>query len=75
MQEIKARKLVETLKPIKARGALETVRRLVKSINEIMIYAVNTGFVDANPAYGIGMAFEKHKNKICQHYVWKNYRS
>lgn len=61
VQEIKARKLVEALEPIKARGALETVRRLVQRINEIMIFAVNTGLIDANPASGIGMAFEKPK--------------
>lgn len=59
VQQIKARKLVEALEPIKARGALETVRRLVQRINEIMIYAVNTGLIDANPASGVGMAFER----------------
>lgn len=63
VQEIKARKLVEVLEPIKARGALETVRRLVQRINEIMIYAVNTGLIDSNPATGIGMAFEKPKKQ------------
>ncbi|MFU9135737.1 integrase domain-containing protein [Erwinia tasmaniensis] len=63
VQEIKAHKLVEALEPIKARGALETVRRLVQRINEIMIYAVNTGLIDANPASGIGMAFEKPKKQ------------
>ncbi|WNK49655.1 integrase domain-containing protein [Pantoea agglomerans] len=63
VQKIKARKLVEALEPIKARGALETVRRLVQRINEIMIYAVNTGLIDANPASGIGMAFEKPKKQ------------
>lgn len=26
-----------------------------------MIYAVNTGLIDVNPASGIGMAFEKTK--------------
>ncbi|WP_338401879.1 integrase domain-containing protein [Pantoea agglomerans] len=63
VQEMKARKLVEALEPIKVRGALETVRRLVQRINEIMIYAVNTGLIDANPASGIGMAFEKPKKQ------------
>lgn len=63
VQQIKARALVEALEPIKARGALETVRRLVQRINEIMIYAVNTGLIDANPASGIGMAFEKPKKQ------------
>ncbi|EOW6847816.1 integrase domain-containing protein [Cronobacter sakazakii] len=63
VQQIKARTLVEALEPIKARGALETVRRLVQRISEIMIYAVNTGLIDANPASGIGMAFEKPKKQ------------
>jgi len=63
VQEIKARTLVGALEPIKARGALETVRRLVQRINEIMTYAVNTGLLDANPASGIGMAFEKPKKQ------------
>ena len=58
--------MVEALEPIKARGALETVRRLVQRINEIMIYAVNTGLIDANPASGIGMAFEKPKKQGIQ---------
>lgn len=63
VQQIKARTLVEALEPIKARGALETVRRLVQRINETMIYAVNTGLIDANPASGVGMAFEKPKKQ------------
>ena len=63
VQEIKARTIVEALEPIKARGALETVRRLVQRINEIMIYAVNTGLIDSNPASGVGMAFEKPKKQ------------
>ncbi len=64
VQQIKARTLVEALEPIKARGALETVRRLVQRVNEIMIYAVNTGLIEANPASGIGMAFEKPKKNM-----------
>jgi integrase len=51
------------LEPIKARGALEKVCRLVQRINEIMIYAVNIGPIDANPASGVGMAFEKPKRQ------------
>lgn len=63
VQEIKARTIIEGLEPIKARGALETVRRLVQRVNEIMIYAVNTGLLDANPASGVGMAFERPKKQ------------
>ncbi|HGE6896552.1 TPA: integrase domain-containing protein [Serratia marcescens] len=63
VQKIKARTLIEALEPIKARGALETVRRLIQRINEIMIYAVNTGLIEANPASGIGNAFERPKKQ------------
>jgi len=63
IQALKARTIVEALEPIKARGALETVRRLVQRINEIMIFAVNTGLIDGNPASGVGMAFEKPKKQ------------
>lgn len=64
VQEIKARTLIEALEPIRARGALETVRRLIQRINEIMIYAVNTGLIEANPASGIGNAFERPKKQL-----------
>lgn len=63
VQELKARALIQVLEPIKARGALETVRRLVQRINEIMIYAVNVGLIEANPASGIGNAFERPKKQ------------
>ena len=63
IQELKARTLIQVLDPIKARGALETVRRLVQRINEIMIYAVNVGLIEANPASGIGNAFERPKKQ------------
>lgn len=62
-QTLKARNIVEALEPIKARGAIETVRLLVQRINEIMIYAVNIGLIDANPASRVGMAFEKPKKQ------------
>lgn len=37
--------------------------RLAQRINEIMIYAVNTGLIDANLASGVGMVFEKPKKQ------------
>jgi integrase len=57
--DITARLLIESLEPVKARGALETVRRLCQRINEVMNYAANTGLIDANPASGISKAFQK----------------
>ena len=75
VQDLKARTIVEALEPIKARGTLDSVHRLVQRINEIMIFAVNTGLIDTNPASGVGMAFEKPKNKICRHCGQNNCRN
>lgn len=61
--DIKAHTLVQTVQPVQARGALETVRRLCQRINEVMIYAQNTGLIDAVPSVNIGKAFEKPQKK------------
>ncbi|ENQ7132010.1 integrase [Salmonella enterica subsp. enterica serovar Lille] len=60
---IKAHTLVQAVQPVQARGALETVRRLCQRINEVMIYAQNTGLIDAVPSVNIGKAFEKPQKK------------
>jgi len=63
--DIKAHTLVQAVQPVQARGALETVRRLCQRINEVMIYAQNTGLIDAVPSVNIGKAFEKpHKKNM-----------
>lgn len=61
--DIKAHILVQAVQPVQARGALETVRRLCQRINEVMIYAQNTGLIDAVPSVNIGKAFEKPQKK------------
>lgn len=61
IHKIKARDAIDTLKPIAAKGTLETVKRLCQRLNEIMVYAVNIGLVDANPLAGISKAFESPK--------------
>ncbi|EMN5659535.1 tyrosine-type recombinase/integrase [Providencia rettgeri] len=61
--DIKAHILVQAIQPVQAKGALETVRRLCQRINEVMIYAQNTGLIDAVPSINIGKAFEKPKKK------------
>jgi integrase len=61
--EITAHTLVKAVQPVQARGALETVRRLCQRINEVMIYAQNTGLIDAVPSVNIGKAFEKPQKK------------
>jgi integrase len=52
-----ARETIDVLKPIAARGSLETVKRVCQRLNEIMDYGVNTGLVDHNRLTGIGKAF------------------
>ena len=50
--------VIGVLKPIEAKGSYETVKRLCQRLNEIMVFAVNTGITtDANPLFGIKDAF------------------
>jgi len=62
IHKITAIKVIDTINPIAAKGSLETVKRLCQRLNEIMIYAVNTGIIEANPLAGISKAF-KHPTK------------
>ncbi|HEL8022068.1 TPA: tyrosine-type recombinase/integrase [Escherichia coli] len=52
-----ARRFVEILTPIKERGNLETLKRVLQRINEVMDYAANSGLIDANPATNVRKAF------------------
>ena len=61
--EIKAKIVIEALEPVKAKGALETLKRLIQRINEIMIYAVNAGIIEVNPTSGIRHIFAKPQKK------------
>jgi integrase len=63
LTEITASIVIDTMKPIAAKGSLETVKRLSQRLNEIMTYAVNTGLIHANPLSGIKAAFEKPKKQ------------
>jgi len=58
IHKITAVKAIETIKPIAAKGSLETVKRLCQRFNEVMVYATNTGLITANPLTGIGKAFQ-----------------
>jgi integrase len=58
IHKITAVKAIEAIKPIAAKGSLETVKRLCQRLNEIMIYAVNTGIIEHNPLAGINQAFQ-----------------
>jgi len=64
IHKITAIKAIETIKPVAAKGSLETVKRLCQRLNEIMVHAANAGIIETNPLAGIGKAF---KNPVKQH--------
>jgi integrase len=49
---------ISILKPLAAKGSLEMVRRVCQRLNEIMVWAVNTGLILENRLAGISHAFE-----------------
>ena len=57
ISKITAQNTIKVIKPISARGHLETVKRLCQRLNEIMYYAVNVGLIDINPIAKINAAF------------------
>jgi integrase len=63
IHKVRALEAIEILKPISAKGSLETVKRLCQRLNEVMVYAVNTGLLDTNPLSGINQAFESPVKK------------
>lgn len=63
VREITAPQVIELLKPIEAKGSLETVKRLAQRLNEIMNFATNCGLIHANPLAGIKAAFKKPKKE------------
>ncbi|WP_409591535.1 integrase domain-containing protein [Vibrio jasicida] len=63
VKDITAPLVIELLKPIEAKGSLETVKRLSQRLNEVMNFATNCGLVQANPLTGIKAAFKKPKKE------------
>lgn len=55
--------VIGLLRPIEAKGSLETVKRLSQRLNEIMTYDVNSGLIFANPLSGIRAVFKKPKKE------------
>ena len=53
-----ATKAIETLKPLGAKGSLEMVKRVCQRLNEVMVFALNTGIILNNPLSGIRQAFQ-----------------
>jgi len=49
---------IEALRPLAAKGSLEQVKRVCQRLNEIMVWATNTGVIIHNPLAGISAAFK-----------------
>jgi len=52
---------IEIIQPLANDEKLETVKKICRWVNEIMVHAVNTGVAHANPLAGIGKAFRAPK--------------
>ena len=61
IHKINAVDAIQIISPVAKDGKLETVKKLCRWVNEIMIYAVNTGVIHTNPLAGIGKAFNSPK--------------
>lgn len=56
-------KAIEALKPLQAKGSLETLKRVAQRLNEIMNFAVNSGYIKDNNLKNIKAAFLSPKKK------------
>lgn len=63
VKQITAPHVVDLLRPIEAKGSLETVKRLIQRLNEVMGYAANCGFIPASPLKDIHKVFKKPKKE------------
>lgn len=61
--QVTSPQVIDQLEPIAARGNLETVKRLCQRFNEIMVHAVNSGMIHANPLTGIRDTFQSPERK------------
>ncbi len=61
IDKLLAPEVIAAIKPLAARGTLETTSKLIGYLNGVMTYAVNTGLTHHNPLAGIRAAFEPPK--------------
>jgi integrase len=57
LHKVTAPMAIEALEPVAAKGSLETVKRVCQRLNEMMVWATNTGVIHHNPLAGISKAF------------------
>lgn len=56
--QITALMAINAFKPLQARGTLETLKRAIQKMNEIMMYALHRGIIETNPIANIGREFD-----------------
>jgi len=61
IDKILAPEVIKALKPLAAKGSLETLHKVIGHLNEVMKHAVNTGRIHHNPLAGISAAFNTPK--------------
>lgn len=59
VKDISAPVVIDALKPLEAKGTLETLKRVTQRLNEVMTFAANAGLVFSNPLAGIRAVFRK----------------
>ena len=60
LENITAIDTIEILRPLEADGKHSTIKRICQSLNQIMDYSVNHGFINANPLAKIIKVFTKN---------------
>ena len=60
LESITAIDTIEILRPLEADGKHSTIKRICQSLNQIMDYSVNHGFINANPLAKIIKVFTKN---------------
>lgn len=60
LESITAIDTIEILRPLETEGKHSTIKRICQSLNQIMDYSVNHGFINANPLAKIIKVFTKN---------------
>jgi len=61
ISKVNAVEAISAIRPLANDKKLETVKKLCRWVNEIMVFAVNSGIIYSNPLSGIGKAFNAPK--------------
>lgn len=61
ISDISAPNTIDHLRPLESEGKLSTIKRLCQTVNQIMDFAVNSGYIQANPLAKINKVFAKNK--------------